>query len=203
MAENTRLTLTLVRTGLTSWEQAGRLAGGVDIPLCTEASAACGDLARQAASSEPDLILHADDQASRATADAIDGLARDAKVREVEELAEINLGLWAGVKAETLEDRSPQVWRLWRDDPTGVNVPEGEQVAAAADRIVGTLVKALGKAKGGSSVVVVLRPIAFGMVRCWLDALPLKGLWKATEGVAPIDRREISKDHLKRDPAGA
>lgn len=185
MAENTRLTLTLVRTGLTSWEQAGRLAGGVDIPLCTEASAACGDLARQAASSEPDLILHADDQASRATADAIDGLARDAKVREVEELAEINLGLWAGVKAETLEDRSPQVWRLWRDDPTGVNVPEGEQVAAAADRIVGTLVKALGKAKGGSSVVVVLRPIAFGMVRCWLDALAVEGAVEGDRGCGP------------------
>lgn len=196
------IVLTLVRTGATSWERAGRLAGGVDVPLCAEAAAGCPELARQAAIGMPTLVLHADDQASLATAQAI-AAQTGAKARSIEDLGEINLGLWAGLTEEALEERSPTIWRLWREDPTALNVPEGEQVSAASDRVVDALIRALAKVKGGTSVAVVLRPMSFGMVRCWLDAIPLNLLWQASEGGSDLQRCELAKDRLKRDHARA
>lgn len=196
------IALTLVRTGATSWERAGRLAGGVDVPLCPEAAAGCPMLAEEAAKASPTLILHAEDQASVVTAEAI-AARTGAKAKEVDDLSEINLGLWAGLTEDALEERSPSIWRIWREDPTAVSVPEGEQVEAAAERVVSALARALGKVKAGTSVAVVLRPISFGMVKCWLDSMPMTMLWHAIEGGAPVERREIAKDTLKRDKAAS
>lgn len=192
--------LTLVRTGATSWEQAGRLAGGVDVPLCPEAACKCSDIGREVARTKPTLILHADDQASAATAEAI-AEQTGAKAKALDDLAEINLGLWAGLTEEALEERSPTIWRMWREDPSALNVPEGEQVTAAYDRVTECLTRALAKVKAGTSVVVVLRPMSFGMVRCWLDATPLNLLWQAVESGPGVDRRELTKDSLKRQSA--
>lgn len=194
------IVLTLVRTGATDWELAGRLAGGVDVPLCTAAAADCPAIAQEAAADAPTLVLHAEDQASTATARAICGQT-GAKSKELEDLAEINLGLWAGLTHAALEERSPTIWRRWREDPTAVSVPEGEQVEAAADRVVSSLIRALSKQRPGASVVVVLRPIAYGMVRCWLDAMPLSLLWRAIESGPRVERREVPKDRLRRDSA--
>lgn len=202
MAETKPITLTLIRTGATSWELAGRLAGGVDVPLCKEAEAQCPDLAREVAAAAPGLVLHAGDQASRVTADAV-AEAAGSKVRELADLADINLGLWAGLTESSLEERSPTIWRLWREDPTAVSIPEGEQVGAASERITGCLVRALSKSKDGASVAVVLRPIAFGLVRCWLDGMPPSLLWQALESGGRIDRRTIAKERLRRDGARA
>jgi broad specificity phosphatase PhoE len=196
------IALTLVRTGATSWERAGRLAGGVDVPLCPEAAAGCPGLADEAAKGSPTLILHAEDQASVATAKAL-AARTGARTRGVEDLSEINLGLWAGLTADALEERSPSIWRMWREDPTAVSVPEGEQVEAAAERVTSALVRALGKAKGETNVAVVLRPMSFGMVKCWLDSMPMTMLWQAIEGGSPVERREIVKDALRRDKAAS
>ncbi len=189
--------LTLVRTGATSWEQAGRLAGGVDVPLCAEAVGKCPEMAREVGQAKPTLILHADDQASVATAEAI-AAQTGARTKELEDLAEINLGLWAGLTEEALEERSPTIWRLWREDPSALSVPEGEQVTAASDRVTECLLRALSKVKSGTSVAVVLRPMSYGMVRCWLDATPLNLLWQAVESGPAVDRREVMKDRLKK-----
>ena len=196
------IALTLVRTGATSWERAGRLAGCVDVPLCPEAAACCSALAKEASVGVPTLILHAADQASTATADAI-AAQTGAKSKEVEGLSEINLGLWAGLTEGALEERSPSIWRMWREDPTAVSIPEGEQVEVAADRVVASLLKALGKVKGGTSVAVVLRPMSYGMVRCWLDSMPMTRLWEVVEQGASVDRREIDRSRFRRDSAAS
>lgn len=177
MAKLKDLHLVLVRSGLTDWDECGRLTGGVDLPLSEEGrgriEAALGGLEH----TELHVVLSGPDDCSRQTASVL-ASAAGCKVKVLDDLHDVGLGLWEGLRSVDLEERFPSLYKRWLDDPTAVRPPEGESIAEARARVIGALTRTLKKMRERQPRAgVVLRPLARGIVRCWLEGLPDSRLW--------------------------
>ncbi|GIW74214.1 MAG: phosphoglycerate mutase [Phycisphaerales bacterium] len=188
--------LLLVRCSRTEWDEAGRLGGDCDLPACK----AWGEDLAQALQGH-DLsgltaVLSGPDEASRQTADHIARLA-DVKMRVVDGLAEVDLGLWEGQRYSELKERFPGAFTSWLEDPASVVPPQGEPLAEAEPRLLGALAQALDRLNGkGRCVAVVVRPIAYHVLRSRLLGQELAQGWKADDAGPVLTRVRVSPSVL-------
>jgi broad specificity phosphatase PhoE len=196
MAKSNEIRVLLARTGETEWERAGRLAGAADVPM-TEGGR---DTARRAADALTDVHLSAifcgPDEASQVTAHEL-ARTTGGKVRVVQELGEIDLGLWEGLRETELEEKCPRAHRQWIEDPASVHVPEGETVDDARARIMQGLARSLDKS-GNGAVGVVLRPIALGLVTCELTGTPTTSLWSIIKSGPLTQWRTVQREAIRK-----
>lgn len=187
----------LVRVGPTSWEEEGRLAGSADLPLGVSGLAAAKDRARLLKGHAISAILCGPDEASMATAQIVAD-STGAAVKVQAGLAEVGLGLWEGLRATELEERSPSMYRQWRQDPADVRVPGGEAIEIARARMIEVYRKAVPKlATVHETVIVALRPMALGLTRCWLEGRQTSELWDLATGGAGVERLTLDCDRLR------
>lgn len=198
MAKSNEIRVLLVRTGETEWERAGRLAGATDVPLTDEGRAAARRAADGLGDAHLSAILCGPDEASQVTAQEL-ARVTGAKVRVVESLGEINLGLWEGLLASELEEKCPRAYRQWIEDPASVQVPEGENLDQARSRILESLSRSLGKASNGSGggVGVVLRPVALALVACEWTGTPTKDLWSIIRTGPATQWRTVQRERFR------
>ncbi|HED53274.1 MAG TPA: histidine phosphatase family protein [Phycisphaerales bacterium] len=197
MAKPEQINVMLIRSGASEWDRCGRLVGQADLPICKSSRNEVDESSAMLNGAELRVILHAADQCSTATASAY-AQVTGAKTKVVEELADVDLGLWEGLRTEELEEKFPKAYREWRDNPANVIVPEGETLVGAGARITGGLAKALDKLRAPDpGVGVVLRPMAYGLVRCWLTGRPISELWKAMDGPA-AEWHEVTRSQLRQ-----
>ncbi|GIK19248.1 MAG: histidine phosphatase family protein [Leptolyngbya sp. PLA2] len=194
MAKSTDIRLLLVRTGATEWEAAGRLCGTCDLPLSLEGRRDVKESVSAVNGETVSVVLCGPDEASVETAKAL-AERTGAKVRELDDLAEIGLGLWEGMLASEVEEKYPTAYRQWKDDPTSVTPPGGESLAEAEERIIGALSRGLAKAKGATSVV--LRPMAHALVRSALQKVPPSRLWAMMDEAPAVEWRSARRDELR------
>lgn len=155
----------LIRSGRTEWDEAGRLQGGTDLPACAEG---LGEVERSLEAwaarggAVAGLVCGGTDEGSRETA-KLAGDVFGAKVKSLEGLAAMGMGLWEGLTAEDLEERHPTSYKQWREHPSRVRVPEGEGVGAFAERSLGALLRLMEK-HPKKGLGLVLRPFEFAMM---------------------------------------
>lgn len=178
--------LLLLRTGSTEWDRQNRIVGGVDLPLAEHASAAS-----TATAATPALVICGPDECSQTSARAA-ASASGAKVRCLDGLSNVGMGLWEGMTHEDLEERFPSAYRQWMERPDSIAAPQGESLAEAEDRLAGQIHQAAMKLKGDNPVImVVLRPMAYALVRTRLLGRSPAELWdvldSAPEGVESFE----------------
>lgn len=198
MGRSNEIRVLLIRTGQTLWEKAGRIAGSSDVPLSDEGLQG----ARQAATEVSDVrlgtIFCSPDEASVATAQEI-ARTTGAKVKPVEAFGEVHLGLWEGLLESELEDKCPTVYRQWVEDPAPVQVPEGESIEEARDRIMEGLCRTLEKVRTDNGATgVVLRPIALALVGCELSGAPTRNLWSMMKTGPMLQWKTFERGTLKQ-----
>lgn len=199
MAKAGDISILLIRSGATEWDDAGRLQGDTDLPL-SEAGRQrlIHDLAAFSASTGRTLdvaaVLHGPDDASRDSA-ALVSRAFSARRREIPDLRAVGLGLWEGMRAADLLDRQPTAFRHWLEDPAAVTAPEGEAFADAHHRLTNALSRAFARA-GKRTLAVVLRPVAHGVIRCWLAGLPPSDLCRTSEDAPSFESLSIPRSAL-------
>lgn len=200
MAKVNDIQLLLARCGSTDWDEGGRLCGGgSDLPVCAAGKEDVRALVDRLGGSTLGVVVSGPDSASIETADAIAG-ATGARIKKSQEMGEVALGLWDGLLVTELEDRFPTAYRQWIADPSGVLVPQGESVDEARDRLVAGLGKLLGRTRGvGKGVGVVLRPMAYLIVRAWLRGESLAESWQNPSEVPPLEWHCVPKLRLRRD----
>ena len=196
MATPAEIDLLLVRCSRTEWDEAHRLGGDCDLPACK----AWGEEITQALH-DHDLatvtaVITSPDEASRQTADHIGRLA-DKKVRTVDDLAEVDLGLWEGQRYSELQDRFPGAFKQWQEDPTSVVPPQGEPMSEAEARLLTALARTLEKLNGkGKHVAVVVRPIAFHVLRNRLQGIELGEGWDAKAAGPLLVGLRVKRDEI-------
>lgn len=201
MAKVTTKNILLMRSGQTDWDAAGRVQGATDLPLSTSGQrSVCAEIATLQGQAL-DAVLSAPDEASRETSRLL-AEATGAKVQVVADLADPRLGLWEGMRYEDLEKRFCRAGRLFLEDPCGVLAPEGDSIDACAERVMKAFTKVLGRHKLGSSVGVVVRPIALGMIRCALNDADLGCLWSMVTDRPTMEWYSIQRNdpRLSRPP---
>ncbi|MBL0926810.1 MAG: histidine phosphatase family protein [Phycisphaerales bacterium] len=199
MGRSGQIALVLFRAGRTDWEDAGRLQGRTDLPLsdqgASELPARVSELAERNGEASLQYVYCGPDEASRQTAQAI-SRRTGGKVKVLDGLAGMNLGLWEGLLTADLEDRYPTAYGQWREDPSSINPPEGETFSEAEERLLESLAKATEKA-WRRGVAVVLRPMEFGLVRAWLAGQGPRALWTMVEDGPGVEAHTVSKGRFR------
>ena len=180
----------LVRSGRNDWDVTGRVTGSSDLPLCDRGRADAHELGSVLGDERLSVVLSGPDEASVQTAQILAGMGKPkAKVRVLDDLAEVDLGLWEGLLSEDLVDRYPKAYKAWTVDPSAVDVPEGERFDKARARVLDQLGRGLLRLAVKAehpAVGVVVRPLMYGIVRSRLLDMDTKDIWR-----------------LAKDPVGA
>ncbi len=206
MPKSSHYTILLMKAGTTSWDDEDRLCGATDLPSTEQA---LNEMTRNLQSahglaelrSQLDLVLTGPSDTSMQCVKKLLG-SSDAKVKTVDELAELDLGLWEGVLRSDLEERFPSVYTQWKAQPGMVAPPDGESLEAVQDRVLGVLFKMLGKLKSEHPIVgLVLRPYSWAVIKCWLDQRPLSEVWGYLEGESGVESFSLDRDMIEGDQA--
>ena len=196
MATPAEVDLLLVRCSRTEWDEAHRLGGDCDLPACKAWGEELTQVLRDHDLSALTYIITSPDQASSQTADHIAKLA-DKKVKKIDDLTEVDLGLWEGQRFSELKDRFPGAFKQWEEDPSAIVPPQGEPMADAELRLLTALAKTLDKLNGkGKHLAVVVRPIAFHVLRNRLQGLDLAQDWDADAAGPMLVSLRVKRDEI-------
>lgn len=169
----------LIPCAATEWREEGRLLGRVELPPAEAAEAQCAAWAEQLTPLGLKQIYHGPDELARRTAELL-GRKLLVPTKAVAGLAEVDVGLWAGLTDGQLKARFASVHRELREAPLNVSPPGGENLGAAAARLEAFL-KKQAKRNGRATLGLVLRPVAFAMVWCTLTGQPASAVWDAAK----------------------
>ncbi|MFI4916285.1 MAG: histidine phosphatase family protein [Phycisphaerales bacterium JB060] len=196
MPTPTEVNLLLVRCSRTEWDETGRLGGDCDLPACKAWGEELTAALRDHDLSTITGILSSPDEASSQTAHHI-GKLTDKRVRTIEGLREIDLGLWEGQRMEELKDRFPNAFKQWKEDPTSVVAPEGEPFADAEARLLNALARGLDKLNGkGKHVAVVVRPMAFHVLLSRFEGREVTEGWDSAAAGPKLAALRVKRDEI-------
>ena len=172
--------IVLIRPGSTDYDLQGRIQGTLDVPLSDqgrdEVSQAIDGLRGRSLTA----IYCAPCEAAQETAEII-GQALAVKVKPLENLRNLDQGLWQGMLVDEVRVKQPKVYRQWQEHPENVCPPEGEMLAEAAERIDDAMEKLVRKHRSGNIGLVVPEPLAT-LVAKRLSGGDVGDLWKAHNG---------------------
>ncbi len=183
-----------MRSGRTEWDLLGRVQGAADLPMSPAGIATVQGQIAELPTPNLDAVLAAPDEASQATGKLLAAAAGLKRVQTVPELAEMALGLWEGLRYEELEQRYCSAGRLFLDDPTGVHAPEGDEFQEYASRIQTAMARMIAKRKPGTNVGIVVRPMALGLLRCFLNGAEPCRLWAMLKDRPDLEWYDCSRD---------
>ncbi len=199
MAKDAAIRLLVVRSGSTCWDGGGRLQGACDLPLSETGRADVEALTRSLGTVTFSTVVCAPDEASVETAKLVAAAGRrsSGKVQAVPELADPHVGLWEGMRQEELEDRYPRAWGQFTDDALSVTPPEGDTIDSLQARLLPALARVVSRARAGTRMCIVLRPLGLGVLRCRLRGLPIADAWKLSGPMAAPEWYELDKTDLR------
>jgi probable phosphoglycerate mutase len=173
----------LIRPGTTEYDQQGRVQGTLDIPLCEDGRQQVQVLVAEVKDQPIAAIYTSPLQSAQQTADAI-GNTLELKVKTLDNLQNLDHGLWQGMLVADVKAKQPKVYRQWQEQPETVCPPQGETIGSAKQRVQAVLSKLLKKHKSdGILALVVPEPLA-SVVRNVLRQDDWGDLWQCGTGRA-------------------
>ncbi len=161
-------TIVLIRPGCTDYDAQSRLLGTLEMPMnyqgMEQVEEAVQQLQQQGIRLQAILASPADPACS--TARAIATAQGGVKVKELEELRNVDQGLWQGLPEADVRKRYPKVFRNGRQTPQSICPPEGETLGDACQRMHKVINKAI--KKHDVFAIVVCDPVAT-VIRCTLQ----------------------------------
>lgn len=147
--------LLLWRHGQTDFNAERRFQGQTDVALNAEGRRQAARAARIIAAFRPDAIFSSDLVRASATADALARLT-GLPVQLDKDLRERSGGSWEGLTDAEIREQYPDAYVRWMP-------PDGESVAAVAERASAALERIADSLDGGALAVVVSHGAALGM----------------------------------------
>ncbi len=161
-------TIVLIRPGETDYHEQSRLLGTLEMPLNMAGVEQVNHIVRhlQQENIQLECIFTSPVDPACSTARAIAEALKGPKVKELDELQNVDQGLWQGLPEADIRKRYPQFFRKGKEKPQTICPPEGETLGDACERIHKVINKAIRKFK--VLAIVVPDPIA-SVIRCTLQ----------------------------------
>lgn len=166
----------VIQTGRTVWDEQTRVESAPGAPLTDTGRDDVRDALAGLVGHAITTIYTSPGQAEQQTAELI-APALGAKVRTHKDLRELDYGLWQGLTVEEIKRRQPKLYRQWTECPQSVRPPGGETLAEAQDRLCQAARDILKRHKNGGALLV-LRPVALGLLKCLFGHDGLETLWQ-------------------------
>jgi len=160
-------TLFVARHGQTDWNLEHRWQGHADPPLNETGRMQAAELGEALAGSSVEAVFSSDLRRAAETAE-IAGARLGIAVELDARLREVDVGEWSGLTSAEVEERYPQGYERRRAGMTGWT--QGEELAAMAARVVGTLLEIAARHPDGRVLVITHG----GTVRATLAACGLE-----------------------------
>jgi probable phosphoglycerate mutase len=170
----------LIRPGSTDYDVQERVQGSLDIPLNERGLAEAAQIVEQLRDQPIEFVYAPVSQPSLQTAQII-AKAMGAKLKKLNRLQNLNMGLWQGMLVEDVRRKQPKVYRQWQEQPERLCPPEGEMLGDADDRVGAALAKLLKRHKEGLIALVLPEPL-WSLARRFIAGGELGDLWKAPNG---------------------
>ena len=170
------LELLIIRTGATEYECQGRVQGTLDIPLSEDGRL---QIERVAETLRGTKINACYAGPCRATQQSAQILAAELKLKPktIEDLRNLDHGLWQGMLTTDIKAKQPKVYRQWQEHPETVCPPDGESLQVVRERLHRAFAKLAKKQKSGTVAVVVAEPVA-SLLKNALRDDALGNLWQ-------------------------
>jgi len=168
--------LFVMQTGQTTWQAQGRMESSAGAPLTDEGLDWVCQCVQELSREPIATIYAASGEAEHQTARLL-GHTLGVKVKPDQELREFDFGLWQGLTMEDIKRRQPKLYKRWTEQPTTVRPPGGETLQEAQERLGKAAQKVLRRQKGRPALLV-LRPVATGLLRSLLEKTPVEELWQ-------------------------
>jgi phosphoserine phosphatase len=188
------LQLVLIRPGSTDYDVQERIQGSLDMPLNERGVAEVAETVEKIRGLGIEVIYTPVSQPSMQTADSI-AKALGIKMKKLQKLQNLNLGLWQGMLVEEVRYKQPKTYRQWQEQPENVCPPEGEMLGTADDRVRAALVKLLKRNKEGVLGFVLPEPL-LSLARRFLTHEELGDLWKTTNLRGRFEVLSIEPDEV-------
>jgi broad specificity phosphatase PhoE len=156
----------LIRPGATVYDEQNRVQGVLDVPLSERGQTEVATLARRVAAFELHALYCGPGESVGRTAEAV-GKALGLRAKRVDELRNLDQGLWQGLQLDEIKRRNLKVFRQWLEDPLTICPPQGEPVDEALDRIKAALKPLIRRHRDEVIGLVVGEPIA-QLIACYL-----------------------------------
>ncbi len=166
----------LIPCGKTFWTEQGRLSGAADMPLTRQGYQDARECARKLSGlAAPRVIYTGTGQAEKETLDVV-ARSLGAKAKVLEGLDEPDMGLWEGLTARDLQQRSPKAYKQLSEQPGQVIPPNGEPLDDATARLVRCIDHVCEKHKD-AAVGLVVGPLAEFLVESWMRSPAFAEHW--------------------------
>lgn len=188
------MNLLLVQAGESTWEREGRIEAPSGAPLTEDGFKHAARIAEAIRGHGARTIYASDADAEKQTAKVI---AHQLKLRMYTDplLNDLDFGLWQGLLIDDIRQRQPRLFRQWLESPAATCPPGGEPLQDAQARLLGSL-RLLMRNTRRLPMVVVLRPLAMGLVRCHLDDIPLDNLWSLVDREFTFEAYDARPQHF-------
>jgi broad specificity phosphatase PhoE len=144
-------TILLARHGETDWNREDRFQGWADPPLNATGCAQAVDLSVELMAEELAAVYSSPLRRAYETAEIV-AASRGLEPVTVDELREVDVGSWSGLRRAEIEQRFPEQYARWLD--YGQGWEDGETYEEMAERVVRAVLE-LAAAKDGERILAV------------------------------------------------
>ncbi len=170
--------LILIQPGATDLDDQGRVKGALDVPLSKTGIQQVKRLVAELPLEQISAVYSSPCMSARETAQAI-AAPHDVKMKVLDNLCNLDLGLWQGKRIDEIRRQQPKAYRLWQEHVASMSPPDGESFADAQQRVQSALAKISKKHKNGLVAMVVPEPLA-SLLRYELGQHKADDLWRLT-----------------------
>lgn len=156
----------LIRPGATTYDEQDRLQGVLDIPLSDRGKSEVAQLAQRIVGASITALYCGPGESVARTAEAV-GKALRLRPKRIDELRNLDQGLWQGLQLDEIKRRNLKLFRQWQEDPCTICPPQGETVAEAMVRINLALKPLIRRHRGETLGLVAGEPLA-QLISCYL-----------------------------------
>lgn len=158
----------LIRPGCTDFDEQNRIQGSLNLPLNDRGREQLRAIVDQLSELSLDVLYASPCEPARSTAATI-AAELGIQVKELEDMQNLNHGLWQGLPIDEVRRKFPKVFKQWQESPATICPPNGETVLDAVDRVRKALAKPLKRKKRIG--IVASEPLAT-LIRCVVCGQP-------------------------------
>ena len=118
---------------------------------------------------------------------------KDNPVEKLEDLREMNFGLFEGLKHEEIINKHPKLYRSWIDNPEKVQIPNGEGLTDLSKR-VNKCLSFIVSQNEDKTVALVTHSGPIRIVLCKALKLGLKMFWQIGQEIAALNIIDYPKE---------